>query len=92
MNCFVATKEVKKILDSEDNIIEQKKNLRKYRYRKGGKNYIDKLICANQSLDNDESKYILYCIIKYYYEIDIVKEMKPMKIRLYSYLKSEKGD
>ena len=64
MNNCAASKEVKKILDSKDNIVDQLKELRKYRYKKEVIEYIDRLIYGNQNDDYDsECKYILYCIV-----------------------------
>lgn len=69
-------------LNSKDNIKDQLKLLREYRYRKGVRKYVDNLIFKNQYYyeehNNLESKYILYCIVKYYYGLD-AKEVKPPK-------------
>ena len=86
MNNCAASKEVKKILDSKDNIVDQLKELRKYRYKKGVIEYIDRLIYGNQNDDYDsECKYILYCIVKYFFELDVNEVKEPLpKLPLYS--------
>ncbi len=72
MNYAYSNKYVKKIVDSKDNIIDQLKELSKFKYRKGVRQYIDRLILANTYRDYDlDSKYILYCIIKYYYGLEV---------------------
>ena len=86
MNNCAASKEVKKILDSKDNIVDQLKELRKYRYKKEVIEYIDRLIYGNQNDDYDsECKYILYCIVKYFFELDVNEVKEPLpKLPLYS--------
>lgn len=60
---------VKKLLDSQDNIIDQIKVLKEHKGTKVIDNYIEEyLIRANQ--------YTTYCIKKYYYDLD-VEEVKP---------------
>ncbi len=77
MQDFVATKEIKKIVDSKDNIIDQLKELRRYGYKRGVRQFIDRVIRGNINGDDDNnSKYILYCVVKYFYQLDVVKEEK----------------
>ena len=79
MNIAKCSKAVKKIVDSKDNIIEQLKELKKYSNRKGVRRYIDELICCNQVRYYDyDSKYILYCIVKYYYGLDAKRIVEPL--------------
>ncbi len=79
MNWYKSTKEVVKLLESKDNIIEQLQVLRKYQYKKGVRTYIDNLIRANQVRHDDEdSEYILYCIAKYYYGFDVKEVKEPL--------------
>lgn len=81
MNYARSTKYVKKIVDSKDNIIDQLKELSKFKYRKGVRHYIDELILANTLNDYDlDSKYILYCIVKYYYGLDVQDGDEPLII------------
>ena len=84
MNRYNASKEVVKLLESEDNIIEQIKALRKYKYRNGVKPYIDALRKANQMKNDEVSHYIMYCIVKYFYELDVKDVKKPKDIKLTS--------
>lgn len=78
MNSWTATKEVIKIVNSKDNIIDQLKELRKYAYRKGVRKYIDTLIGCNITRYYDiDSQYILYCIVKYFYGLDAKKVKEP---------------
>lgn len=77
-------KYVVEALDSKDNIVDQMKVLKKYRYRKGVRKYIDNLILKTQCRNDHDSKYILYCIVKYYYGLD-VKDVKPSPIKLTEY-------
>ncbi len=77
MEDFVATKGVKKIVDSKDNIIDQLKELQNHSYMKGVRRFIDRVIQGNIGRKDDaNSKYILYCVVKYYYGLDVVKEEK----------------
>lgn len=76
MNEFFATKEVKKIVDSKDNIIDQLKELSKHSYMKGVRRFIDMVINANMRYQDKDSKYILYCVVKYYYQLDVVRKEK----------------
>ena len=81
MNYARSTKYVKKIVDSKDNIIDQLKELSKLKYRKGVRHYIDELILANTLNDYDlDSKYILYCIVKYYYGLNVQDGDEPLII------------
>lgn len=72
----MTTKAVKKIVDSKDNIIDQLEELNKHYYMKGVRRFIDRLIVSNMNSNEDESKYILYCVAKHYYHLDVVKEVK----------------
>ncbi len=81
MNCARSNKYVKKIVDSKDNIVEQLKELSKVKYRKGVRQYIDRLILANTFRDYDlDAKYILYCIVKYYYGLEVEDKEEPLII------------
>lgn len=75
-------KYVVEALDSKDNLKDQMILLREYRYRKGVRKYIDNLIYRNHyhytEHKSKEAQYILYCIVKYYYDLD-AKEVKPPK-------------
>ena len=78
MNSIRSFKYVADLINSKEDIVEQLQILRKYRYRKGVRKFIDDLIFANQLRDYDEdSKYILYCIVKYYYGLDVKKVKEP---------------
>ena len=77
-NC-VATMEVKQILDSEDNIISQLQKLRKYNYKKGVRQYIDRLISATRLFEEGSlEEYVLYCIVKYYYGLKVEEVKEPL--------------
>ncbi len=79
MNYARSSKYVQKIVDSKDNIVDQLKELSKFKYRKGVRQYIDRLILANTFRDYDlDAKYILYCIIKYYYGLEIPDSAEPL--------------
>ncbi len=80
MNYARTNKYVKKIVDSKNNIIDQLKELSKYKYHKGVRLYIDRLICANTNSEDDDSKYILYCIVKYYYGLEVKSKKAPLII------------
>ena len=81
MNCARSNKYVQKIVYSKDNIVDQLKELSKYKYRKGVRQYIDRLILANTFRDYDlDAKYILYCIIKYYYGLEVKDYEEPLII------------
>lgn len=81
MNYEWASKYVQKIVDSKDNIVDQLKELSKFKYRKGVRQYIDRLILANTFRDYDlDAKYILYCIIKYYYGLEVQDIEEPLII------------
>ncbi len=81
MNYAWASKYVQKIVDSKDNIVDQLKELSKFKYRKGVRQYIDRLILANTTRDYDlDAKYILYCIIKYYYGLEVQDGEEPLII------------
>ncbi len=81
MNCACSSKYVKKIVDSKDNIVDQLKKLSKFKYRKGVRQYIDRLILANTFRDYDlDAKYILYCIVKYYYGLEVQVSEEPLII------------
>ena len=66
-------------LNSKDNIKDQIILLREFRFRKGVRKYVDNLIFKNryiyEAIGDELSKYILYCIVKYYYGLD-AKEVK----------------
>ncbi len=88
MQCILANKLVVNIIGSKDNIIDQIKELKVHFYNKGVRQYIDRLIYANSSSDNvsQESKYILYCIIKYFYGLDVSEIKVPLpKLPMASY-------
>ena len=78
MNYCRGNKEVIKILDRKDNIIDQLIELRKYHYKKGVRSYIDKLIRGNQDMKDSDSEYIIYCIIKYYYGLKVEEIKEPL--------------
>lgn len=81
MNWARSNKYVQKIVDSKDNIVDQLKELSKHKYRKGVRQYIDRLILANTFRDNDlDAKYILYCIVKYYYGLEVQDTEEPLII------------
>lgn len=81
MNYARSTNYVKKIVDSKDNIVGQLKELSKFKNRKGVRQYIDRLIDANTLRDYDlDAKYILYCIVKYYYGLEVKDENEPLII------------
>ena len=78
MNICRGNKEVIKILERKDNIKEQLMELRKYHYKKGVRSYIDKLIHYNQDFQDNDSEYIIYCIIKYYYGLKVEEIKEPL--------------
>ncbi len=81
MNYARSSKYVQKIVDSKDNIVDQLKELSKFKYRKGVRQYIDRLIFANTCRDYDlDAKYILYCIVKYYYGLEVRDSEEPLII------------
>ena len=80
MNCYQSTKEVKKLLQTEDNIIEQLTKLKKYSGKRGVQVFITNLVRANQVRDDYDSKYILYCIAKYFYELAVKTVKEPMPV------------
>lgn len=74
-------KKIEKIIEKEDNIINQIKALRKYKGNKTIDNYIEEYLnlCST-------NQYTLYCIKKYYYDMElegIEPNAKNLNITLY---------
>ena len=84
-----ATKEVANIIRSKDNIIEQMLELKKNYRKKGVRQYINRLIYMAMHHEDDlEFKYILYCIVKYFYGLEVAKVKAPLpKLPMASYSK-----
>ncbi len=80
MNTIRSFKYVADLINSEYDIKKQLQILKKYRYRKGVRKYIDNLILANQNCYDEDSKYILYCIVKYYYGLDVSEVKIPISL------------
>lgn len=89
MYSIKATKEVANIIRSKDNIIEQMLELKKNYRKKGVRQYIDQLIYMAMHHEDDlEFKYILYCIVKYFYGLEVAEVKAPLpKLPMASYSK-----
>ena len=80
MNYVKSNHYVKKIVDSKDRIEDQLIELSKFKNRKGVRQYIDSLIFANTFSQEFDSEYILYCIMKYYYGLEVKRGKAPLII------------
>ena len=80
------TKRVANIIRSKETIMDQMLELRNNFYNKGVRQYIDRLIFSNVHSDSLESKYILYCIAKYIFGLEVKEVGVPLpKLPMASY-------
>ncbi len=87
MHGIKVTKKVANIIRLKENIIDQMLELKKNFLNKGVRQYIDRLMYDNVSWSDElESKYILYCIAKYIFGLEVKEVKAPLpKLPMASY-------